>query len=230
MTAETIRIGKHTLTCGDSRDMSVPDECDALMFDPPWDADYTMPKHSWKHRLVFTDPSRLRDVIAMCGAPTWLFIWDCVSCWYTPSRPLKRAKLCCWYGPLECWDDTRWLLPRPTKPRIVRNSRGEYFYEGGSGTRISEVYTEPLSKRRRTDPHEKPEMWITGLMAATLPPGSVVYDPYAGSGVTMIAADRIGLASHLVEIVPDKCAEIERRYRREVLKEGELCLSDTTEK
>ena len=94
---QTWRLGHHQLRCGDSlRDAAFGSDCESLFFDPPWDQ---MPQmQPRKSVLAFADGQRTADVVRLFGAPTWLFAWDCVSSWYTPSRPLKRMKLCLWSG------------------------------------------------------------------------------------------------------------------------------------
>jgi hypothetical protein len=96
-------LGEHRLLCGDSTKANgFGDHCETLFFDPPWDAKIKMEKRN--NTLAFSDGQRIGDVTELFGTPSWAFAWDCVSSWYTPSRPLKRMKLCLWFGDVAKYD------------------------------------------------------------------------------------------------------------------------------
>jgi hypothetical protein len=195
---QTIKIGKHFLTFADSESISIPDGYDTIVFDPPWEIEWHFPKHHWRHKFIFTDPQRMGDIITYFGAPTWVFVWDCISSWYIKGKPLKRIKMCFWYGPLQSFDDKKYMLPKKQKPKKVKNTRGEYWYEGGEKTRISELYAEPITKPRPFK-HAKPIEWVTAIIGCCSADGAAIYDPYAGSGTTIIAAEKLNRICHAVE-------------------------------
>ena len=84
------QIGPHRLYCGDCRDVDWP-AAGCLIYDPPWDLVLDWSAPSCPSTLAFTDGGRASDVVRLYGAPTWVFVWDAVSSWWTPNRPLRRV-------------------------------------------------------------------------------------------------------------------------------------------
>lgn len=167
-----------------------------LIFDPPWDiaAEFNM-AHS-DNILAFCDGYRAGDIVRLFGAPSWVFSWDCVSSWYTPNRPLRRMKLCFWYGDVTKYNQKGYLFGGPCgKPRIVTNSRGSYLFTPDEGKMLSDVFSQPITSLHSSSGHEhsKPQDWITALIGNTRREGDIIIDPFAGSGATLQASRTLGL-------------------------------------
>ena len=60
----------------------------------------------------------------------------------------------------------------------------------------------------------KPVALINAMLANSLPPGGVVFDPFGGSGSTLIAAHGRGARALLVELDPNYADVIIRRYQQ----------------
>lgn len=167
-----------------------------LIFDPPWDIATEFNMRDSDNVLAFCDGYRAGDIVRMFGPPTWVFAWDCVSSWYTPNRPLRRMKLCFWYGSVEQYKQKGYLFGAPCgKPRIVTNSRGRYLFTPDAGKMLSDVFSYPITSLHSRSGHEhsKPIDWITALIGNTVRDGDIVIDPFAGSGVTMQACMKLGI-------------------------------------
>lgn len=202
----THRGTRHTVHCDDSRTLDPPPDARVLVWDPPWDAPQPWPDpRAWPHILAFGDGSTLGRIVSALGAPTWSMVWDCVSSWWTPHRPLRRHKMCLWYGPLGEYDPDAYKYGPATAPKQVSNSRGSYHYAGDpQGRRVADLYVEPITAlhgRRGAHPHAKPQSWLASLIACTSRSGAV-YDPYGGGGSTLAACMEIGRASVTVEMDP----------------------------
>ncbi len=145
--------------------------------------------------LAFCDGYRAGDIVRLFGAPTWVFAWDCVSSWYTPNRPLRRMKLCFWYGDVAQYKQKGYLFGDPCGKRMVTNSRGSYLFTPDSGKMLSDVFSRPITSLHSTSGHEhsKPIDWITALIGNTVRDGDIVIDPFAGSGVTLTACRKLGI-------------------------------------
>lgn len=170
------------------------------------------PEH--KTALVFTDGARMGDAIKLFGAPLWVFTWDCVSCWYTPNRPLRRTKHCLWYGDLSKYNFDGWHYGDAGEVREVWNTRGGYtFTPDPRGKHLADLYQEPITKLHAESEHShsKPLTWIT-LLVANCATG-IVLDPFAGSGTTLIACEQLARQCRAVELSPAYCAVILQRFQ-----------------
>lgn len=176
----------------------VAPRCDhTLVFDPPWGIiDQFGFMSASQNVLAFCDGMRAADVIRIFGAPTWIFTWDCVSSWYTPNRPLRRSKLCLWYGDVSRYNGEGYLYydGKPENQRIVKNTRGQHHYRPKDGKMLSDIYSQPITRlHSQGHNHGKPIEWIKCLIANTVRAGSIVIDPFVGGGSTLIACEQLQL-------------------------------------
>ena len=58
--------------------------------------------------------------------------------------------------------------------------------------------------------------------------GEIVLDPFAGSGTTLIAAEKTGRKARLVEFDPAYCDQIVRRFEQYTGKSGQLASNGET--
>lgn len=211
------RIGEHRLACGDCTDRAVVErvmageKAETLIFDPEWDA---MPSAFTGHvsTLAFCDGATLGAVVERYGSPSWVFAWDCVSCWYTPNRPLRRMKLCAWYGNIKTYNFDGWHYGDAGESREVWNTRGEYrFIPDPRGKHLADVFTAPITKLHSESDHNhsKPLDWVT-LLIANCSSGDVA-DPFLGSGTTLVACQNLGRRGRGIEISPEYCAVVLQR-------------------
>lgn len=217
-TGQLWQLGRHRLLCGDSTKredverVMGGEKCETLLFDPEWDECYTThPKY--ESAIVFSDGGRISDCIRLFGAPTWLFVWDCVSSWYTPNRPLKRIKICLWYGAIESYNFDGWHYGDSGMARDVRNSRGSYkFTPDPRRKHLSDLFSLPISKFHAESEHNhsKPIDWVTMLIANCT--RGIVYDPFGGSGTALIACENLNRDCRMIEISPAYCAVILERW------------------
>jgi hypothetical protein len=205
-------LGNHRLLCGDSTKADgFGDHCRVLIFDPPWDAGISMVAK--KSTLAFCDGQRASDIVTIFGAPTWIFAWDCVSSWYTPSRPLRRMKLCLWYGDLNTYNQDGSHYGEPGEARTVTNTRGSYEYTPDPrGKHLSDLFSAPITKLHAESDHShaKPVAWIRMLIGNCT--DGDIYDPFCGSGTTLIAAEQLGRKCYGMEISPQYCDVIVKRW------------------
>jgi len=204
-------LGDHRLLCGDSSKIKFGEDCPTLFFDPPWDAMKSTERRN--NVLSFADGQRLHDVVNIFGAPNWLFVWDCVSSWYTPNRPLRRMKLCAFYGEIQNYNPDGSHYGDAGEQREVFNSRGSYtFKPDPRGKHLSDVFSAPITKLHSDSEHShsKPMDWIR-MLIANCTTGDV-YDPYAGSGTCLMACEQLKRKCRAVEIDPAFCAVIIDRW------------------
>ena len=121
------QLGEHRLICGDSIQQDERGDCRTLILDPEWDA---MPAATtgFDSVLAFCDGATIGNVMSSYGAPTWVFAWDCVTSWYTPNRPLRRMKLCAWYGDITKYNFDGWHYGEAGEARDVQNTKGAFQF------------------------------------------------------------------------------------------------------
>jgi DNA modification methylase len=88
---------------------------------------------------------------------------------------------------------------------------GQRWFGDHSQTSVF-VFDKPA--RNAEHPTMKPVALIGAMLANSLPPGGVVFDPFAGSGSTMIAAHNRGGRALLVELDPRYADVIIRRFQQ----------------
>ncbi len=188
MLTEKLRTSSEILFHGDGQELydSVASYTrHTLIFDPPWDVATSFRMADSENVLAFCDGYRPGDIVRMFGPPAWVFAWDCVSSWYTPNRPLRRMKMCFWYGDVTRYKQKGYLYGEPCgNPRFVTNSRGRYLFTPDTGKMLSDVFSHPITSLHSKSGHEhsKPIDWITALIGNTVRDGDIVIDPFAGSG------------------------------------------------
>jgi site-specific DNA-methyltransferase (adenine-specific) len=185
-----------------------------ILCDPPYGLGIGYGRSELGHRYIEGDHDT--------GLLTWVFseafrllaapAWCCVFCGYSSVGDAQTAALAAGFKikTVLVWDK---CLPglgsgiRNQYELIVLAAKGKpaNSYQGGNIWRERRVSGRPLH------PNEKP----VGLLARLIgcyggPVGSVVLDPFAGSGSTLIAARRTGRRALGIEI-DETYAEVARR-------------------
>ena len=194
-------VGRHRLMCGDSQQYNQSEGLD-LVFDPDWSIEQ-LGVPDFKSALVFTDGRRAHESLERFGPPAWVFVWDCVTSWYTPNRPLQRHKLCFWYGSVDAYRFDGSHYGTAGESRQVQNTRGRYvFHPDPRGKHLADIFQYPLPRLHAggLHSHQKPVDWMR-LLLGNCTSGDV-YDPFLGSGTTMVAAEQLGRICYGVEIEP----------------------------
>jgi len=220
-TGQTWQVGVHRLHCGDSTAWS--DGGDVMIYDPPWDNIPKINVEGYDSTLAFTDGRRLCDIMQAFGpSPLWTFVWDCGGSWWSgDSRPLAKMKMAIWFGEnIDLYNAEGSFREASTKPGVVSNSRGTYKYEPDPrGARLMDVYQESLVQlHKEGHQHAKPVTWIR-LLIANCTQGDV-FDPFLGSGTTMVACEQIGRMCYGIEIDPAYVAiTLERMSKMDITPE-----------
>lgn len=78
---------------------------------------------------------------------------------------------------------------------------------------VPSVIDEPRPRRSAEHPTMKPVALIERMLKNNARPGDLVLDPFGGSGSTLVAADRMGMAARLIELDPRFADVIIRRWQ-----------------
>jgi DNA modification methylase len=221
-TGDVWRLGSHRLVCGDATlstaaSIALGDDPARLMVtDPPYGVGYDP---TWRIRLV--ERSGRRKTVRACGAVTnddradwrraWqLFSGDVAYVWHSGRNAtlvadslraadfVIRAQI--------IWDKRRLIISRGHyhwrhEPCWYAVRRGRTAHWVGDRKQVT-VW--PISHRRSETGHaaQKPIECMLRPILNHSREGDAVYDPFLGSGTTLIAAEMAGRRCHAIEIEP----------------------------
>ena len=221
-------IGRHRLACGDCTDKAVVDavmqgeRAQLVMADPPYNVEYTGGSSN-EHERADSYPDDKTGILYqnfLYGSLQNAFI-------YTD----KNAVLHLWFSTSElrsvigALDKSGWQ----DRSLIIWNKLKAHY--GALGAQYKQRY-EPMfycykkgSSPRWFGPSDEPNVWDeeqphSNDLHPTMKPlplyersvrnhteiDAIVYDPFAGSGTTMAAAERLGRTCFSIEISPAYCA------------------------
>ena len=185
-----------------------------LLTDPPYGIAYKsgQRRDTLADSIVGDEDTELRDyVVSVWGGPMLIF-----GSWRVPRPAGTRARL--------IWDTKGALgmgaLDLPWKPA------DQEIYVLGHGFRghrdnnvIQCAPVQSMARNGRCHPHEKPVDLLIRLLDKC-PPGPV-FDPFAGSGSTLVAAKRVGRKALGIEIEERYCEIAAARLAQGALDFGE---------
>ena len=222
-------LGNHRVMCGDSTSVDAIDlllagaDWDRLIFDPPYEieelyATAMLPQKQGAKLIVFWDFKRFaiaaKVAMEFGWVPLYELVWDNVTSWYTPNRPLARHKSCGIFG-----DDPKWnfdaAIIRDGKNRqakTVTNTRGDCDYiplDGAVHLRTVESF--PTTTENGGHAHSKPMKWIEAIFRGV--GGKKYLDLFGGSGSTVIGCEIVSATAFVMELNPDSVDVIINRWQ-----------------
>lgn len=233
---EVIDLGAHRLICADSRDPAAwaalldGEPPEAMWSDPPYGVQY---EGKTADRLRIAN-DRAADVRGLLEATFSLAhemlipgaaVYSCA-----PAGPLMADFMAAFAGSgfslrqTLVWVKDAFVLGRSDyhlrhesiiygfkpSPGGGRLGRGGARWHGDS--RQTSVFEVDRPRASRTHPTMKPPELIEIMLANSTRRGAVVVDPFAGSGSTLIAAERLGRKARLIELDARYCDVIIARY------------------
>jgi len=224
---DLIELGAHRVLCGDS---TINDNIEVLMggknydcivFDPPYelvDLYKVIPKFVENKKLVvFWDFKRFGvapySAIKKGWEPQYEFIWDNVTSWFTPNRPLQKHKACGVFCEDPFFDTDLAVIHdgKERKAKIVSNTRGKYDYKPLDGARhISTVEQFQNTTIEGGHAHAKPMDWVSAIYNGLRCESFL--DLFGGSGSTLIYCEKNRKESFTIEIEENNCQIIIQRW------------------
>ena len=212
-------LGRHRLVCGDSTDPLVVDKALAgvkphlMVTDPPYGVEYDP---AWRNRAGVSQTERVgvveNDDRADRRAAYDLFPGDVAYVWHTSLRSADFAASLMAAG-FELRAQIIWAKER------LQISRGHYHWQhepcwyavrkGATGhwsgdRKQTTLWTIPNRAQDADTVHgtQKPVECMRRPIENNSSPGQAVYEPFSGSGTTIIAAETTGRACHAIELNP----------------------------
>jgi DNA modification methylase len=211
-------LGRHRLLCGDSTDADdaarvlngvVPH---LMVTDPPYGVNYDP---AWRSTLA-DDPRRLaRGKVLNDDRADWREAWalfpgDVAYVWHGALHAAEVA------ASLEAsgfavrsqiiWDKTRLVIGRGDyhwqhEPAWYAVRKGRTGHWQGDRKQTT-VWAIPHRKSDSGHGTEKPVACMQRPIENNSSPGQAVYEPFSGSGTTVIAAEMTGRSCHAIELNP----------------------------
>lgn len=231
------QLGPHRLLCGDSTDVAAVetmlngDRCDCMWTDPPYGVSY-VGKTANALTIQNDGEADLAELLAGAfavataalkpGAPVYIA--------HPPGALSLAFRL--------AFDNAGWSFRQGlvwVKNTIVLG-RSDYHYKhepilygftaGGEGRRgrggdawygdnaQSTVFEVPKPARNADHPTMKPVELVAMALRNSCPPGGLAYEPFGGSGTTLLAAHNTGRIARVNELDPRYVDVICRRYQQ----------------
>jgi DNA modification methylase len=102
--------------------------------------------------------------------------------------------------------------------------KGEEPFPGEAGKKDGDRFVVTMNAPKGGGPHPtiKSEIITADIIQRIAVPGAIVYDPFAGSGTTLIACEQTGRAARCIEIEPRYCDIILARFEQATGKTAQL--------
>lgn len=247
------QLGDHYVRCGDStKAEDVSDLLDGakpglMVTDPPYGVNYDA---TWRGKAGHANLGRNRTgrVVAderIDWREAWaLFLGDVAYIWHA-GRHASEVQISLEASGFEIRSQIIW------RKTVMAMGRGDYHWQHepcwyavrqgrksnwGGGRKQTTVWdiASPLhimggSKEEKTEhPTQKPIECMKRPIENNSAPGDAVYDPFLGSGTTLIAAEMTGRRCYGMEISPAYCDVIVRRWQEFTGKTATLAESGQT--
>jgi DNA modification methylase len=223
------QLGNHRLMCGDSTSIDAVDKlmdgqkADMVFTDPPYNIDYQGVKD--KREKIKNDKMPDNEFVdflteSLMGCET---MYVCCSWHYAHLFREAMIKIARHPKAMIVWDKVN---PAQHLDKYFKQHEIIYYYGdyGGHKTLRGDVWT---LKRQRNTVH--PTMKPVELIELALNDNvgkKIVYDGFGGSGSTMIACEKLGRHSMMMELDPKYCDVIVKRWEDFTGKKAELLTND----
>jgi DNA modification methylase len=211
-------LGKHRLVCGDSTDQITVARAlngvvpHLMVTDPPYGVNYDP---AWRSILAADASGLAKGVVLNDDRADWREAWalfpgDVAYVWHGALHAAAVAES------LEAsgfavrsqiiWDKTRLVIGRGDyhwqhEPAWYAVRRGKAGHWAG-GRNQTTVWQIPHRKSESGHGTEKPVECMKRPIENNSSPGQAVYEPFCGSGTTIIAAEITGRVCHAIELNP----------------------------
>lgn len=228
-------LGDHVLACGDARDSKlVARTCtnkkiDLVLTDPPYGVEYVASKSGFsriaKDKTIAGDETTSESAYAVFSS-AWLSVAKAhlakKNTYYIFNSDkmvfaLRTALLSLGFKftQLLVWVKNHGVIGRmdylPQHELIAYGWFGTHDFKH---SKDKSVLYYPKPSKSVLHPTMKPVGLLRKLILNSTETGAVVYDPFGGSGSTLIACEHVGRRAVVIELDTEYCATIIKRWER----------------
>ena len=215
-------LGDHRLLCGDSTKaedvarLMAGTKAGMVHTDPPYGMSYQSNRRtkSAKFAVLENDDRVLAEWIepAIRNSEGWVFIWTTwkvLEQWFPVVKPFgKLSNLVVWSKGGGGVGDLKKTFSTDHEIAFVFNRGAELC-----GKRIGSVWSfGKVAAGDYAHPTQKPVALAAEAIDKTTIKACTIYDPFLGSGTTLIAAEQLGRKCYGMEISPAYCDVIVKRW------------------
>jgi DNA modification methylase len=235
-TGDIFILGEHKLICADARDPKIvakllgDDKIALLVSDPPYGvavveskADFTTTKR--KHRVIENDHSQseseyrrfthewLTPVIPYLQRQNALYIFNSDKMIFALRDGLQDSG--CKFAQLLVWIKNQAVIGRldylPQHELIAYGWHGSHkFYKA----KDKSVLAYPRPSKSKLHPTMKPVGLLRRLILNSSKLGEIIYDPFVGSGSTLLACEQTKRKCRAIELDPGYCQVVIDRFEK----------------
>lgn len=244
-TGTIIELGEHRLICGDSSDATLiqsligDKKISLILTDPPYGVDYVNSKSGFvqdigKPKTITGDQLQTNEQYRHFS-----------SSWLNGVKPFLRKKNSMYifnsdkmlFALKDALDDAGfkfaqlliWVKTSAVVGRLDYLPQHELIAYGWHGTHAfckskdKSVLVHPKPSKSKLHPTMKPVGLLRRLILNSTDVHQVVYDPFGGSGSTLIACEQTGRTCFMMEIDPEYCVTIIKRWEQLTNKKARIC-------
>ena len=230
-TGDVIQLGDHILVCGDAAkvDLVPYGTINLILTDPPYGIDYAESKRGIgkiaKDKDIANDgfvtdtqyveftKGWLLPPLVQLSKKNSIYIFNCDKMIFALREACVQVGMK--VAQLIIWVKDRAIIGRmdylPQHELILYGWKGTHDFKRGKD---KSVVFEPKPSKSKLHPTMKPVGLLRRLILNSTAVGDIVYDPFVGSGSTLIACEHTKRKCVMVEMDPEYCQTIVARFMK----------------
>ncbi len=237
------QLGEHRLLCGDSTSVSNvktlldAEAIDLVLTDPPYGVSYVESKQNFnllaKSKRIQNDQKQsdseyqefserwLSAILPSLTKKNSIYIFNSDKMLFALRKAMDTQKVK--FSQLLIWAKHQAVVGRldylPQHELIVYGWYGTHKFRKSKDKSLLFC---PKPNRSKLHPTMKPIALLRRLILNSSEIGSIVYDPFGGSGSTLMAAEQTKRRCYTIELDPEYCVTIIKRWEQLTKKQSRL--------